>query len=121
MPLFLQIHPPLRWSTPEFERKYTAAGIDLAEWDAVGEMVFPLIVTLDDYYRVKVGKAYHVQVIAPDEKRFLLDEALKHLKGVEPGAVEGERVEFIVDGEAVVDVGEWGEVFERYMKGKEEN
>jgi hypothetical protein len=48
----------------------------------------------------------------PDEKRFLLDEALKHLQGVEPGAVDGDRVELIVDGKAVVSVGEWQGVFE---------
>jgi hypothetical protein len=112
--LLLQIHRPLRWSTPELETKYKALGIDLEEWDAVGEMVFPPIVTLDDYYRPKTGKAYHLAVILPDEKRFLLDEALKILQSVEPGAVSGDRVELIVDGKAVVDVDEWQKVFDEY-------
>ena len=75
-------------------------------------MVFPPIVTIDDYYRAKTGKAYHLAVILPDEKRFLLDEALKILKSVEPGAVTGDRVELIVGGKAVVDFGEWQEVFD---------
>jgi hypothetical protein len=75
-------------------------------------MVFPAIVTLDDYYRPKVGKKYHLEVISPDEKRFLLDEALKHLQGVEPGAVDGDRVEVIVDGKAVVSVREWQGFFD---------
>jgi hypothetical protein len=70
-------------------------------------MVFPIVVTIDDYFRAKVGKKYYLQVVMPDEKRFLLDEALKHLQGVEPGAVDGDRVALIVDGRAVVDVGEW--------------
>lgn len=80
-------------------------------WDAVAEMVFPPVLTLEDYYRPKVGKAYHFDVISPDEKRFLLDEAIKHLQGVEPGAVEGDRVELIVDGKSMVDVGDWQTVF----------
>jgi hypothetical protein len=80
-------------------------------------MVFPPIITIDDYYRVKTGKAYHLAVILPDERRFLLDEALKSLQGVEPGAVDGDRVELIVDGKAVVDVGEWQEVFDKFDAG----
>jgi hypothetical protein len=77
-------------------------------------MVFPPVVTIDDYYSVKTGKAYHLAVILPDERRFLLDEALKILQGVQPGAVVGERVEFIVDGKVMVDVGEWQGVFDGY-------
>jgi hypothetical protein len=84
-------------------------------------MVFPAVVTLDDYYRPKIGKKYHLEVISPDEKRFLLDEALKHLQGVEPGAVDGDRVELIVDGRAVVSVvGEWQEVLDG-TEGRVEN
>lgn len=77
-------------------------------------MVFPPIVTIDDYYRAKTGKAYHLAVILPDEKRFLLDDALKILRSVEPGAVTGYRVELIVDGKAVVNVGKWQGVFDEY-------
>jgi hypothetical protein len=80
-------------------------------------MVFPPIVTIDDYYRAKTGKAYHLAVILPDERRFLLDEALKSLQGVEPGAVVGDRVELIVHGKAVVDVGEWQGVFDGFDAG----
>jgi hypothetical protein len=86
----------------------------LEDWDAVGEMVFPPIVTIDDYYRAKTGKSYHLAVILPDEKRFLLDEALKTLQGVEPGAVIGDRVELIVGGKANVDIGRWQRVFDGY-------
>jgi len=110
----MQVHRPLRWSTPELEAKYRQLGIELEDWDAVAEMVFPPIVTIDDYYRAKIGKAYHLAVILPDEKRFLLDQALKSLQSVEPGAVMGDRVELIVDGKAIVDMGKWQEVFDRY-------
>jgi hypothetical protein len=80
-------------------------------------MVFPPIVTIDDYYRAKTGKAYHLAVILPDERRFLLDEALEILQGVEPGAVVGDRVELIIDGKAVVDIGEWQGVFDGFESG----
>lgn len=108
-----QIHKPLHWTTPELETKYTALGVNLQDWDAVAEMVFPPIVTIEDYYRAKVGKAYHFSVITPDERRFLLDEALKHLQGVEPGAVDGERVELIVEGRSMVDVEEWQRLYDK--------
>ena len=84
-------------------------------------MVFPPIVTLDDYYRAKTDKAYHSAVILPDEKRFLLDDALKILQSVEPGAVTGDRVGLIVDGKAIVDVGEWQKVFDEYNTGSTED
>lgn len=81
-------------------------------------MVFPPVLTIDDYYRSKTGKAYHLDVIMPDERRFLLDEALKILRGVEPGAVDGDRVELIVDGKAVVDVSEWQKIFDTFKSGR---
>lgn len=43
----------------------------------------------------------------PDERRFLLDEALEHMLVLEPGSVGGERVEFVVDGKPVVEGFEW--------------
>lgn len=81
-------------------------------------MVFPPVLTIDDYYRLKTGKPYHLDVILPDERRFLLDEALKILRSVEPGAVDGDRVELIVDGQAVVDVSEWQELFDTFKSGR---
>lgn len=81
--------------------------------------MFPAIVTLDDYYREKVGKAYHLDVILPDERQFLLDEALKILQGVEPGGVVGDRVELIVDGKTTVDVSAWQEMFDSYSAAGE--
>jgi len=102
-----KVYGPLRWSSPDMERKYTAAGIKIEDYDAAAEMAFPPVVTIDDIYRAKVGKEYHVHVLIPDEKRFLVSEALEHIKFVEPGAVEGERIEFIVDGKPLVEYAEW--------------
>ncbi|KAK3072934.1 hypothetical protein LTR53_005933 [Teratosphaeriaceae sp. CCFEE 6253] len=111
---YAQLHQPLRWATPELEAKYTAAGVNLMDWDAAGEMHFPPVLTLEDFYRAKVGHAYHVEVIVPDERRFLLASAFEHMGGVQPGAVVGERVEFIVGGKAVVEFGKAKGVWEGY-------
>lgn len=112
-----QIHRPLRWADPEAEAKFTSQGINLEEWDAVAEMHFPPIITIDDYYRPKVGKTYHVNVILPDERRFLFDESLKHLQGLPAGSVTGEVVELIVDGVPTVDVGDWMQLYEKLERG----
>ena len=116
-----QIHRPLRWANAEVERKYTALGIELEVWDAVGENVFPPgppITSLQDFFRGKIGMPYYKEIILPDKRSFLIDEALKHLQGVEPGAVEGDRVEFIVDGKAVMDLGKWETVWRDYASHK---
>lgn len=99
------------------EQKFSALGINLEDFDAVGEMLFPPVVTIDDFYRPKVGKTYHVQVLLPDERRFLLDEALNHLQGVPSGSVTGEIVEFIVDGAPVVDLGNWSNYYHAIKRG----
>ncbi|KAM0715177.1 hypothetical protein Q7P37_009642 [Cladosporium fusiforme] len=114
---YVQIHRPLRWADPEVEAKFTSQGINLEEWDAVAEMHFPPIITIDDYYRPKVGKTYHVNVILPDERRFLFDESLKHLQGLPAGSVTGEVVELIVDGVPTVDVGDWMQLYEKLEHG----
>lgn len=106
----------MRWTSPEMERKYAAAGININDYDAAAEMAFPPIVTIDDVYRAKVGKEYHVRVIIPDEKRFLVSEALEHIKFVEPGAVMGERTEFIIDGRPLVECEEWQQRWEEVQQ-----
>lgn len=80
-------------------------------------MYFPPVITIDDYYRPKVGKSYHVNVILPDEKRFLLDEALKHLQGLPGGSVTGEVVELIIDGVPALDFEEWKSVYDEIESG----
>jgi len=55
-------------------------------------------------------KAYYDEVIRPDERRFLVSEALHHFKVVPAGSVEGEKRVVIQDGKAVIDVPEDGEV-----------
>ena len=78
----------------------------------MAEMVFPPVVTLHDYYHPRVGERYHLGIITPDERRFLLSPAMEHLQGIEPGAVVGDRVELVVDGKAKIDFKEWQKVYD---------
>lgn len=95
------------------ESKYTALGINLADYDAAAEMAFPP--SFGD--RDEVGRKYHNQVIIPDEKRFLVSEALEHIKFVEAEAVDGERIDFIRDGKPLVGLEEWRAEWERVRGG----
>ena len=68
----------------------------------------------EDYYR---------EVILPDERRFLVSEALEHIYRVPPQSVKGERKVVIDEGKVLVEVPEsvW-EVWRGYeSRGKEED
>ena len=50
---------------------------------------------------------YYVNVILPDERRFLVGEAKMHMKVVSAGSIDGERKVIIEKGKAVVEAGAW--------------
>ncbi|KAK4548127.1 hypothetical protein LTR36_009996 [Oleoguttula mirabilis] len=108
------LHGPLNWSSSATASKYP--DINLADWDAVGVMAFPA----DTQFPSGPGKAYYENVIRPDERVFLFSEALLHLRMLEPGSVQGARVEEVIVGGRAVVAGweEWRQVFDGY--GKEE-
>ena len=63
--------------------------------------------------------AYYQKVILPDEKSFLLSPATEHMLVVPPGTVEGEKIEFIVDGKVVIPDElwrEWKELWGEYTR-----
>lgn len=99
-----QIHN-IHWTSPEAEQKHP--GIDLSAWDAVAEAVFAPEGASGADTDDGLAKQYHQDVILPDERRFLFDEALKHMELLEPGSVSGDRVEFIVNGKTVLEEGKW--------------
>jgi hypothetical protein len=84
------------------------------QWDAVAESLFPPGSDGLQARRSGAGRKYSEEVIVPDEKRFLLSEAVEHMKVVGNGTIEGERIEFIVDGKATVEYGKWQAVWEEY-------
>lgn len=67
-------------------------------------MVFPPQFRLEEM----AEREYYENVIVPDERTFLLDEARRHLVVVAAGSVEGSRVEVIKDGDLVLGKGKGG-------------
>ena len=101
----------LRWSSPEISQKYS--DVDISNFDAATETAFA------DPGGATVGSDFYNNVILPDERRFLFSEATKHMVVVEPGTVVGDRVEFIIDGNPVVEFGEWQTLWDELSeKGK---
>ncbi|OTA31877.1 hypothetical protein BTJ68_08416 [Hortaea werneckii EXF-2000] len=96
---YAQIHSPLKWTTSN-----PNPSINLADWDAAAEMVFPPQFRLEEM----AEREYYENVIVPDERTFLLDEARRHLVVVAAGSVEGSRVEVIKDGDLVLGKGKGG-------------
>ncbi len=50
--------------------------------------------------------AYYQEVILPDERRFLVSEALEHIRRFPPQTVKGERKVVIEGGKCLVEVSE---------------
>ncbi|KAI7484155.1 hypothetical protein D0860_07301 [Hortaea werneckii] len=106
---YAQIHRPLRWkidspTTPSAAATGTCtsnATINLADWDAAAEMVFPPGFQFEEM----AEREYYEEMILPDERRFLLDEARRHMVVVAAGSVQGSRVEVIKDGHVVLGGG----------------
>ncbi|KAI7211388.1 hypothetical protein KC333_g7709 [Hortaea werneckii] len=123
---YAQIHRPLAWmklhsaapaaatsgGAPPPGTSTSTSDINLADWDAAAEMVFPADFQLEEMKE----REYYKKIILPDERKFLLDEARAHMVVLAPGSVEGERVEFIKDGIVVVGEEEGMEAF-RARKG----
>jgi hypothetical protein len=69
-------------------------------------------------------RSYYEEVILVDERRFLVSEAMKHVRIVEEGNVRGSRKEILRDGknvEGVVVAERVMEVWREYeRRGKEE-
>ncbi|KAI6809271.1 hypothetical protein KC332_g4746 [Hortaea werneckii] len=93
---YAQIHGPLKWTTGT-----SNATITLADWDAAAEMVFPPGFQFEEM----AEREYYEKIILPDERRFLLDEARRHMVVLAAGGVEGSRVEVIKDGHVVLGGG----------------
>ncbi|KAI7543838.1 hypothetical protein KC331_g7163 [Hortaea werneckii] len=103
---YAQIHGPLTWTKPHSASPEAAtsgaappairtstSNINLEDWDAAAEMVFPPDFQLEEMKE----REYYEKIILPDERKFLLDEARAHMIVLAAGSVEGERVEIIRD------------------------
>ncbi|KAK4574063.1 hypothetical protein LTR86_001824 [Recurvomyces mirabilis] len=108
---YAQLHRPLSWTSETAASKNAEKIPNLADWDAGVELKFLPGHSLETMTK---GQTYYQEVIIPDEKKLFLTVALEHMESVDAGSVDGERVEFIVDGKAVVAWVEWRSVWEKY-------
>jgi hypothetical protein len=76
------------------------ADLDISEWDGAAEM---LIERPADFKSTIKSNDYYQKVILPDERAFLLSEALDHLRRVDGGTIVGDKVVIIQDGKAMID------------------
>lgn len=107
---YAQIH------NPSFATDDTPKGLEISEWDGAAELKFKDVRPED----TDVGKKYFQEVILVDERRFLLSEALEHVKIVDAGTVKGDRKVIIEDGRVVYDLGYLGNVkiWQMYVNGE---
>jgi hypothetical protein len=61
-------------------------------------------------------EAYYKEVILADERRFLVSEALEHIKRVPPQSVKGERKVVIDEGKCLIEVSD--EIWARWNEYK---
>jgi hypothetical protein len=74
--------------------------LNIAEWDGAAELVFE---PPPGFKESAKAKDFFRRMVVPDEKKFLIDEARKHVKYVDAGTVEGERLVLVENGKIVVD------------------
>jgi hypothetical protein len=108
---YAQIHNPVL-----AQGASAAEDLDISEWDGAAELNFAEVKPESS----EAGKKYFREVILVDERRFLVSEALKHVRRVDAGTVVGER-KVIIDGGKVVcelDYGSEDKVWTSYVSGK---
>ena len=114
---YAQLHN-LRWASSEAEQAHP--DIRLSDWDAAAECIFGAMGPPRAGNDSAVARRYDERFILPDERAFLVSEAMAHLRVVGAGSVVGERVEFVVGGEVVVGEGEMKGVWERWREVERE-
>jgi hypothetical protein len=56
-----------------------------------------------DFRSTVKSNDYYQKVILPDERAFLLSEALQHIRRVDSGTVVGDNLVIIQDGKAMIN------------------
>ncbi len=74
--------------------------LHIAEWDGAAEMTFE---REPDFKSTAKSDDYYQKVILPDERAFLISEALQNLRWVDPETMVGDKVVIIQDGRAMID------------------
>jgi hypothetical protein len=76
------------------------SALNVSDWDGAAEMIFE---RGPDFKSTAKSDDYYQKVILPDERAFLMSEALQHLRWMDPGTVVGDKVVIIEDGKAMID------------------
>jgi hypothetical protein len=94
-----------------------AEDLDISDWDGAAELKFAEVTPEGP----EGGKKYFQEVILVDERRFLISEALDHVKRVDPGTVKGDRKVIIEGGNVVceLDYGSDAKIWTSYANAKE--
>jgi hypothetical protein len=90
--------------------------LNLSDWDGAAELKFA-----EGKPEVSgAGMKYFQEVVLVDERRFLVSEALEHVRMVDPGTVTGDRKVIIEGGKLVceLDYASDAEVWSSYMNAK---
>ncbi len=74
--------------------------LHIAEWDGAAEMTFE---RGPDFKSTAKSDDYYQKVILPDERAFLISEALQNLRWVDPETMVGDKVVIIQGGRAMID------------------
>jgi hypothetical protein len=106
---YAQIHNPITGETKNPD------SFDVSEWDGAAELKFKDVRPAGS----EAGKKYYREVVLVDERRFLVSEALEHVKMVDAGTVAGDLKVIIENGKVVygLDYEENEKVWETYVKG----
>jgi hypothetical protein len=107
---YAQLHNPI------LSQGSPSNGLEISEWDGAAELKFKDAKPEGS----EAGKMYYQEVILVDERRFLVSEALKHVKMVDAGTVTGDRKVIIEHGKVVcgLDYEENEKVWEMYVIGE---
>ncbi|TAQ91475.1 hypothetical protein B7494_g129, partial [Chlorociboria aeruginascens] len=82
----------------------SSSTLDISAYDGAAEVVFDA--TKTDPKAEAQRARYYKEVILPDERRFLVSEALEHVLRVDENTVEGDKRVVIQDGKCVLEIGE---------------
>ena len=119
---YVQIHNPRLTASAASS---PPTGLNIDDWDGAAELVLE---PRPGFEESAQSKTFFREVLVPDEKRFLIDEARKHVRFVEAGVVEGDRVVIVEDGKVVVgkdgqpvvDITEATRVWDEFKKAEDD-
>lgn len=88
------------------------SNFNISGWDGAAEMAFE---RGPDFKSTAKSDDYYQNVILPDERTFLVCEALQHLQWMDPGAIVGDKIVFLQGGKALIDCEEDMKIWNNWL------